>query len=97
MKWFLFFAALIFPVLPGTAQSLKVSGKITDAALPGIREFQFYANGRSKKLPVSKDAGTFEGELNIKSAQFFADRIAQTKAGASGREKKDRPDNLIVQ
>ena len=71
MKFFVIIAALIFSVMTGQAQSLPVAGKITGAALAGIREIQFFANGQTKKLAVSKETGSFSGELNIKVPQFL--------------------------
>ncbi len=64
-------AVLIFSVASGIAQPIQVSGKITGAALPGIREIQFYANGQIKKFAVDKESGAFKGELNIKTPQFL--------------------------
>lgn len=71
MKYFVIIATLIFSALTGMAQSLPVAGKVTGAALPGIREIQFYANGQTKKLAVNKETGAFSGDLNLKIPQFL--------------------------
>ncbi|MBK7223487.1 MAG: TlpA family protein disulfide reductase [Saprospiraceae bacterium] len=69
---------LLFSTTALLAQTIKLTGKVTGAARPAVKEIQIFADGRMQSFPVGKEEGTFQGELKLKEPQFL-----EIKSGGS--------------
>ncbi|MBK6949902.1 MAG: hypothetical protein IPH16_19155 [Haliscomenobacter sp.] len=69
---------LLFSTTALLAQTIQLTGKVTGAARPAVKEIQIFADGRMQSFPVGKEEGTFQGELKLKEPQFL-----EIKSGGS--------------